>query len=69
MAEARGLLAEKEMKASFVFGETKVTLKGEVVKQNALTAWIKTTLPEDFGGKEVILKRNIKKHQVVTVAE
>lgn len=52
------------MKASFVFGDDGLRLTGEVVKRNKKTVWVNFTLPEDLGGKRLLLKRHIVKNQV-----
>ena len=52
------------MQASFLFGEDKLRLTGEVISKGPMSAWIKATLPDDFGGKTITLKRHVRKHQV-----
>jgi len=52
------------MTATFDFGEDGTRITGEVLQKNAKTASIKTTLPEDFGGEVITLKRHIAKHNV-----
>ena len=51
--------------ATFDWGEDKMRLTGNVVKQSAKTVLVKMTTPEDFGGKTVTIKRHFTKHNVV----
>lgn len=55
------------MKASFEIKNEneKIRLMGEVVKRNPKTTLIVATLPEDFGGKEMMTKRHNVKHNVL----
>lgn len=55
------------MKATFsiLVNDDTIRLTGEVIKSNAKTVVAKATMPEDFGGKEIVIKRHRVKHAVV----
>jgi hypothetical protein len=53
--------------AEFDFGEARYRIVGVVLKKNDKTMYVEATLPEDFGGKTVKMKRHIVKHNVVIV--